>query len=151
MSIGNVCGKSHKSYRRRERHGLINEINITPFIDVTLVLLIVFMVSAPFLVNGVLLDLPETSADVLDIETKPLTISVATDDRIAIEEEYYPSEEFIAKLKAIGHATSGGFKQRIVVRGERVISYGQMLSILALIQQAGFNNIALVSIPVQGG
>lgn len=129
----------------------MSEINVTPFVDVMLVLLIVFMVSAPLLVNGVPLDLPETAAGALNADTEPLTVSVAQDGKIAIKEEYYPRDEFVARLKAVGGATAAGFQQRIVVRGAKAANYGQVLDILALIQQAGFHNVALASVPVQGG
>lgn len=152
MSVGNMRKKGNGRRRRsRGQYGLMSEINVTPFVDVMLVLLIVFMVSAPLLVNGVPLDLPETAAGSLNADTEPLTVSVAEDGRIAIKEEYYPHEEFTARLKAVGSAMPEGFRQRIVVRGAKAANYGQMLDILALIQQAGFHNVALASIPVQGG
>jgi len=128
----------------------MSEINVTPFVDVMLVLLIVFMVSAPLLVNGVPLDLPETVAGSFGADTEPLTVSIVEDGRIAIREEYYPREEFSARLKAVGSAIEEGFGHRVVIRGAKTISYEQVLDILALIQQAGFHNVALASVPVQG-
>jgi len=152
MSIENIGKNSGKRFRRgRNKHDLMSEINITPLVDVMLVLLIIFIVSTPLLVNAVPLDLPETSASSLNADTEPLTVSVADDGRIAINEKYYPREEFVARLKAVASTTPEGFKQRIVVRGAKAANYGQMLDILALIQQAVFNNVTLASVPVHGG
>lgn len=151
MSARNIGKHDDRRRRSRGKRGLMSEINVTPFVDVMLVLLIVFMVSAPLLVNGVPLELPETSAGALKGDSEPLTVSVAEDGRIAIKEEYYPRDAFVARLKAVGGATREGFSQRIVVRAAKGANYGQVLEILALIQQAGFKNVALASMPARSG
>jgi len=133
--------------RRGSKPRLMSEINMTPFIDVMLVLLIIFMVSAPLLVNGVPLDLPKTSAQAIKGETEPLTVSVDRQGRLAIKQEYYSQDEFIAKMKALGANMPEGFKQRIVVMGDRAVSYDKVLEVLALLQKTGFNNVALASLP----
>jgi len=133
--------------RRRGKTRLMSEINMTPFIDVMLVLLIIFMVSAPLLVNGVPLDLPKTSASAIKGETEPLTVSVDKEGRLAIKQEYYSEDQFVAKLKALGENTPEGFKQRIVVMADREVSYDKVLQALALLQKTGFTNVALASLP----
>ncbi|RCL01081.1 MAG: biopolymer transport protein TolR [Candidatus Tokpelaia sp. JSC188] len=143
----NKC--SSRRRHRRSRYNLMSEINITPFVDVVLVLLVIFMVSAPLLVNGVPIDLPEMTADHLNADTEPLTVSIAEDGRIAIKEAYYPREEFSVRLKTIGTATPEGFRQRIVIRGAKTASYEKVLDILSLIQKAGFHNVALATVPVK--
>lgn len=154
MSVGNSGGSSGgRRGRRRNRgkHGMMSEINVTPMVDVMLVLLIIFMVSAPLLVNGVPLDLPETSAGAIQGETEPLTVSVTEDGRYAIKEEFFPREEIVNRLKAIGGTSKEGMQQRIIVRGATDANYGKVVDIIALIQQAGFKNIALASKAVSSG
>ncbi|RCL03880.1 MAG: biopolymer transport protein TolR [Candidatus Tokpelaia sp. JSC161] len=127
--------------RRRGGRALIGEINVAPLVDVMLVLLIIFMVSAPLVVHGVPIDLPETSAGTLDMS--PLTVSLAEDGRIAISGDYYSADEFIARLKMLGCV-----KQRVILRAAKAINYGQVLKILSLIQQSGFTNVGLASLPL---
>lgn len=149
MALGNSgrSGGRRRGRRRAGRTSLISEINMTPFIDVMLVLLIIFMVSAPLLVNGVPLDLPKTSAEAIKGETEPLTVSVDSQGRLAIKQEYYGEAQFIAKLQALGNALPEGFKQRIVVMGDKQASYDKILELLALLQKTGFSNVALASLP----
>lgn len=143
-----ILGSNNAGRRRlRRRNALMSEINMTPFIDVMLVLLIIFMVSAPLLVNGVPLDLPKTSAEAIKGETEPLTVSVNKLGQLAIKQEYYSIEQFTAKLKALGENTPEGFKQRIVVMGDKEVSYDKVLEVLALLQKTGFSNVALASLP----
>jgi len=147
LASGGGSGRRRANRRFTGRAHLISEINMTPFIDVMLVLLIIFMVSAPLLVNGVPLDLPKTSASAIKGETEPLTVSVDRQGRLAIKQEYYTQEQFIAKLRALGAATPEGFKQRIVVMGDKQASYDTILEVLALLQKTGFGNVALASLP----
>ncbi len=148
MSLGQGgSGRGRRGRRFSSQAGLISEINMTPFIDVMLGLLIIFMVSAPLLVNGVPLDLPKTSAEAIKGETESLTVSVDKQGRLAIKQEYYTQEQFIAKLRALGTTQPEGFKQRIVVMGDKQASYDTILELLALLQKTGFSNVALASLP----
>lgn len=151
MAVGN-SGVSRRCGSRRggKGRGLMSEINVTPFVDVMLVLLIIFMVSAPLLVNGVPLDLPKTQAGPVNTETKPLTVSINDQGRLAVNEEYYDTpEEVVAKLKAVTETGGDASKQRIFVRGAKTVEYQKVLDLLAIIQKAGFTNVALASLPQQ--
>lgn len=152
MGMSNPMASNSGRGRRRRgaRRGLMSEINVTPFVDVMLVLLIIFMVSAPLLVNGVPLDLPQTQAGPVNSETQPLTVSIDDQGRLAVNNEYYDSaDEVVAKLKAQTTARSDVSKQRIFVRGSKSIAYQKVLDLLAIIQKAGFSNVALASLPQQ--
>ncbi len=151
MALGSG-GSSRRRGRRSggSRRGLMSDINVTPFVDVMLVLLIIFMVSAPLLVNGVPLDLPKTQAGPVNTDTKPLTVSIDDQGRLAVNEEYYNSaDEVIAKLKAVTDTGGDASKQRIFVRGAKTVEYQKILDLLATIQKAGFTNVALASLPQQ--
>ena len=151
MALGSG-GSSRRRGRRSggSRRGLMSDINVTPFVDVMLVLLIIFMVSAPFLVNGVPLDLPKTQAGPVNTDTKPLTVSIDDQGRLAVNEEYYNNaDEVIAKLKAVTDTGGDASKQRIFVRGAKTVEYQKILDLLATIQKAGFTNVALASLPQQ--
>ncbi len=151
MALGSG-GSSRRRGRRSggSRRGLMSDINVTPFVDVMLVLLIIFMVSAPLLVNGVPLDLPKTQAGPVNTDTKPLTVSIDDQGRLAVNEEYYnDADEVIAKLKAVTDTGGDASKQRIFVRGAKTVEYQKILDLLATIQKAGFTNVALASLPQQ--
>ena len=151
MALGSG-GSSRRRGRRSggSRRGLMSDINVTPFVDVMLVLLIIFMVSAPLLVNGVPLDLPKTQAGPVNTDTKPLTVSIDGQGRLAVNEEYYnDADEVIAKLKAVTDTGGDASKQRIFVRGAKTVEYQKILDLLATIQKAGFTNVALASLPQQ--
>jgi len=132
--------------RRRSRHQPISEINVTPFVDVMLVLLIVFMVAAPLLTVGVPIDLPETEAKSLNSETKPITISVNESGQVYLQETEIPLDEIVAKLTAIAE---NGYEERIYVRGDQVADYGTVIKIMARISAAGFKRIGLVTLTEQ--
>lgn len=151
MALGSG-GSSRRRGRRSggSRRGLMSDINVTPFVDVMLVLLIIFMVSAPLLVNGVPLDLPKTQAGPVNTDTKPLTVSIDDQGRLAVNEEYYnDADEVITKLKAVTDTGGDASKQRIFVRGAKTVEYQKILDLLATIQKAGFTNVALASLPQQ--
>ncbi|MDW5314868.1 protein TolR [Rhizobium sp. PL01] len=133
--------------RGRGGKGVMSEINVTPFVDVMLVLLIIFMVAAPMMTVGVPIDLPETQAKALNAETQPITISVKTDGQVFLQETPIPVEEVAAKLEAI--ATTG-YSERIFVRGDATAPYGVIADVMARIQEAGFKNIGLVTQPQKG-
>lgn len=128
--------------RGRRKGGAISEINVTPLVDVMLVLLIVFMVAAPMMTVGVPVDLPQTSASALNSETQPITISVNADGVIHLQETPIQAVEVADKLQAI--ATTG-YNERIFVRADSVAAYGIVADVMARIQAAGFKNIGLVT------
>ena len=146
MSVG-TAGRGGRGHRRRGRHhGLMSEINVTPFVDVMLVLLIIFMVAAPLLTVGVPIDLPETSANAMNPETQPITISVNEAGQIYLQETEIPLDEVVAKLSAI--ATTG-YEERIYVRGDKTTNYGIVMQVMARIQAAGYTKIGLVTLQEQ--
>jgi biopolymer transport protein TolR len=124
----------------------MSEINVTPFVDVMLVLLIIFMVAAPLLTVGVPIDLPETQAKALNAETKPLTISVNDEGVVSLQESEVPVDEVVAKLKAIA---TNGYDERIYVRADKTADYGTVIKVMALISSAGFKKIGLVTLQEQ--
>ena len=142
MGMAHGAAQGGKRRRRTRRGGAINEINMTPFIDVVLVLLIVFMVAAPMMTVGVPVDLPQTSASALNSETQPITISVNANGQIHLQETPIEAAEVADKLKAI--ATTG-YNERVFVRADSVAAYGVVADVMARIQGAGFKNIGLVT------
>ena len=122
----------------------ISEINVTPFVDVMLVLLIIFMVTAPFLTVGVQVDLPESSADSLPDEQEPLTLSINSKGEIFIQETQVEFDKIIAKILAIAKNRTD---TRIYVRGDKTINYGRVLEIMGMLSGAGFTKVALISDP----
>jgi len=109
--------------RRRHRRAVMAEINVTPMVDVMLVLLIIFMVSAPLLTVGVAVDLPQSKATSLDQDKEPLTVSVDDKGKVYLQNAEIPFDDLVAKLKAVAEAR-GGFEARIFVRGDRKVDYG---------------------------
>ena len=128
--------------RGRRGGGAISEINVTPLVDVMLVLLIIFMVAAPMMTVGVPVDLPQTSASALNSETQPITISVNANGQIHLQETPIEAAEVADKLKAI---STTGYNERIFVRADSVAAYGVVADVMARIQGAGFKNIGLVT------
>ena len=122
----------------------ISEINVTPFVDVMLVLLIIFMVTAPLLTVGVQVDLPETSADTLPEENEPLTLTINAKGEIFIQETKVEYEKIIAKIMAVSNNRTD---TRIYVRGDRTINYGRVLEVMGRLSGAGFSKVALISEP----
>ena len=122
----------------------ISEINVTPFVDVMLVLLINFMVTAPLLTVGVQVDLPETSADTLPEETEPLTLTINAKGEIFIQETKVEYEKIIAKIMAVSNNRTD---TRIFVRGDKTINYGRVLEIMGMLSGSGFTKVALISEP----
>ena len=122
----------------------MSEINVTPFVDVMLVLLIIFMVTAPLLTVGVQVDLPESSADTLPEETEPLTLTINSKGEIFIQETKVEYEKIIAKILAVSNNRTD---TRIFVRGDKTINYGRVLEIMGTLSGAGFSKVALISEP----
>jgi biopolymer transport protein TolR len=127
----------------------MSEINVTPMVDVMLVLLIVFMVSAPLLTVGVPLDLPQSQAKSLDQDKEPLTISVKFGGQVFLQNTEIGVEELVPKLKAITEAR-GGLDERIFVRGDRKVDYGTVMRVMGRLSGAGFHRVALVTEVEQG-
>jgi biopolymer transport protein TolR len=135
--------------RRHSRRPVMAEINVTPMVDVMLVLLIIFMVSAPLLTVGVPLDLPQTQAKSLDQDKEPLTVSVNVKGEVYLQNTEIALEELVPKLKAITEAR-GGVEERIFVRGDKQVDYGTVMKVMGRISAAGFRRVALVTEIEQG-
>ena len=148
MSTGNGSGKGSRRRRGRGSGGVMSEINVTPMVDVMLVLLIIFMVAAPLMTVGVPIDLPDTQAKSLNTDTQPITVSVNQTGEIFIQETPIAIEEIVPKLQAIAKQ---GYEERIFVRGDKLADYGTVMKVMARISSAGFKNLGLVSLPEQGG
>jgi len=146
----NVVSAASGGRHRRRRRGVMSEINVTPFVDVMLVLLIVFMVSAPLLTVGVSLDLPQSQAKSLDQDREPLTVSVNVQGQIFLQNSEIKVEDLVAKLKAVTDAR-GGSDARIYVRGDKKVDYGTMMRVMGRLSAAGYHRVALVTEVEQGG
>jgi biopolymer transport protein TolR len=147
----NVVSRSSGGRGRRGRRAVMSEINVTPFVDVMLVLLIVFMVSAPLLTVGVPLDLPQSQAKSLDQDREPLTISVNVQGQIFLQNSEIKVDDLVTKLKAITDARGGGFDERVYVRGDKKVDYGTMMRVMGRLSAAGYHRVALVTEVEQGG
>ena len=144
MSVGSKGGGGGRRGGRRGggRGGPIADINVTPLVDVMLVLLIIFMVAAPMMTSGVPIDLPQTQAGALNAQTQPITISVKQDGEVYLQESPIAVADVAAKLQAI--ATTG-YNERIFVRGDATAPYGVIADVMSRIQEAGYKNIGLVT------
>jgi biopolymer transport protein TolR len=127
---------------RRRRRPPLSQINVTPFVDVMLVLLIVFMVTAPLLTVGVTVDLPETRASPLPGQDEPLSVTVSRDGQVFLQDSAIGLEELGPRLQAISERNA---EARIFVRGDRVIDYGRVMEVVGAIHDAGFSRVALVT------
>ena len=135
--------------RRGRRSAVMAEINVTPMVDVMLVLLIIFMVSAPLLTVGVPLDLPQTQAKSLEQDKTPLQLSVDTRGKVFINDTEVAIADLIPKLKAITDAR-GGMDERIYMRADKKADYGTVAKIMGQLSGAGFKRLALVTEVEQG-
>ena len=122
----------------------MSEINVTPFVDVMLVLLSIFMVTAPLLTVGVQVDLPESAADSLPEDQEPLALSINSKGEVFIQEHKVVYEKIIPKILAISKNRTD---TRIYVRGDQTINYGRVLEVMGMLSGAGFSKVALVSEP----
>ena len=123
-----------------------HEINVTPFIDVMLVLLIIFMVTAPMMTTGVPLDLPKTGAAQVNIESKPLSLDIDAKGRLYFDGKELPDVEILQKLATVAKQ---GFEERILIRGDKKVDYGRVLQIMTVISQAGYKRTVMVTQPAQ--
>ena len=140
--INNLQTFNQKNTRRTKRYSQMSEINVTPFVDVMLVLLIVFMVTAPLLTVGIPVDLPKVKADALTDQKDPIEITVKLDGLIYLGESEVEIENLIPRLNAI---TDQNTEARIYVRGDRVVAYGRVMEIMSIINSAGYIKVALVA------
>ncbi|EHS48764.1 protein TolR [Rhizobium sp. PDO1-076] len=146
MSVGSGGGGGGRRGRRGNKRALVSEINVTPMVDVMLVLLIIFMVAAPMMTVGVPIDLPQTQAQAMNTDTQPITVSVNGKGEIYLQESVIPIEEVVPKLEAIAKT---GYKERIFVRADTTAAYGTVMQVMARISTAGFTNIGLVTLQEQ--
>ena len=150
MAIGG--GGAHSGVfgrRRHRRNPVMAEINVTPMVDVMLVLLIIFMVSAPLLTVGVPIDLPQSQAKSLEQDKEPLTISVNDKGQIFLQNSEVSADDLIPKMQAVAEAR-GGTEARIYVRGDKKVDYGTMMRVMGRLSSAGFHRVALVTEFEQG-
>jgi biopolymer transport protein TolR len=134
-----------KGGRRRRgvpRYGAMADINMTPFIDVMLVLLIIFMVAAPLLATGVAVDLPQTKAGALNIDQKPVSIAIDEKGDIYLMDQPVTVDQLLDKLK---DTVKQGFDERIYVRGSKAVNYGRIAEVMSLVISAGYKKVALVT------
>lgn len=132
--------QTRSSGRRRRR--LVNEINVTPMVDVMLVLLIIFMITSPMLVAGVEVDLPQTESAPVSGDSKPLVVSIKKNGDLYLFETLVKYEDLTDKLKEISKENKD---TRIFVKGDKAVAYGKIVETMATIQNAGFTKVALVS------
>ena len=145
MSMGNL-----PSQRRGGRRAPMAEINVTPLVDVMLVLLIIFMVTAPLLQVGVPVDLPKTSAQQVGGKDEPLVVSVNSKDEVFLGETKFELAELSAKLKAVNAEKPD---QRVFIRGDKAINYGRMMEVMGVVIDSGFRSLGLLGdyTPAAGG
>src|SRR3977135_4247995 len=134
MGMGGTSAVS-SGRRQRGRRAVMSDITFTPMVDVMLVLLIIFMISAPLLTVGVPIDLPQTQAKSLDQDREPLTLSVSLQGKVFLQNSEIPLEELVPKLKAVTDAR-GGFDERIYVRGDRKVDYGTVMRVMGRLSSA---------------
>ena len=143
------AGAASGGARRGRRKAVMAEINVTPMVDVMLVLLIIFMVSAPLLTVGVPLDLPQTQAKSLEQDKTPLQLSVDVGGKVFINDTEVAMADLVPKLKAITDAR-GGMDERIFMRADKKADYGTVARVMGQLSGAGFKRLALVTEVEQG-
>lgn len=143
-------GKGGRRSRRSQRT-VMSEINVTPFVDVMLVLLIIFMVSAPLLTVGVPIDLPQTQAKSVEQNAEPLTVSLNDKGQVFLMTSEVKIDELVAKLKAIADQRGGGADERIFLRAARNLEYEKVMRVMGRLSAAGFRRVALITELEQGG
>ena len=127
---------------KRSRYRPLAEINVTPLVDVMLVLLIIFMVTAPLMTSGVPVDLPKTNAQPINNDSEPLTVSLNAAGKIFLQDQEVTAEELVPKLQAIAKNNP---ERRIFVRGDKDIAYGKIMQVMGTITQGGFTKVALLA------
>ncbi len=127
---------------RRGRYRPLSEINVTPLVDVMLVLLIIFMVTAPLMTSGVSVDLPKTDAKPLNSDSQPLTVSIKADGSIFLQDQPIQLTDLVTRLQAIAQNNAD---RRIFVRGDKDLPYGRIMEVMGTITQGGFTKVALLA------
>jgi biopolymer transport protein TolR len=126
----------------RSRYRPLAEINVTPMVDVMLVLLIIFMVTAPLMTSGVSVDLPKTNAQPINNDSQPLTVTIRANGDVYLQEQQVPLPDVVGKLKAIAQNNPD---RRIFVRGDKDLPYGRIMELMGIITQGGFTHVALLA------
>ena len=147
--MGMTMAAGRKGGRRRRgvpRYGAMADINMTPFIDVMLVLLIIFMVAAPLLTTGVSVDLPRASATALNVDQKPIAVSLNEEGQLYVMDQPIADADLVAKIQA---ASGSDTDQRIYLRASKAVPYGRVAEIMAAVTSAGFKKVALVTEPIK--
>ena len=137
-----MINSNNLNKRKKQRYTQMSEINVTPFVDVMLVLLIIFMVTAPLLTVGIKVDLPKVKATALTDIKDPIEITVKLDGEVYIGESKVEVENLIPRLNAI---TEQNTEARIYIRGDRVVAYGRIMEIMSIINSAGYIKVALIT------
>jgi biopolymer transport protein TolR len=137
-------GYQRRNSRRRTSTGTMSDINVTPLVDVMLVLLIVFMVAAPLMTTGVPIELPKTQAKQLNTPSEPITISVQADRKVFIDKTEIALLDLAAKLEALA---KDGKQEQLMVRGDTNVPYGAIMEVMGVLNQAGYSKIGLVTTP----
>ena len=130
----------------KRRRRLMGEINVVPYIDVMLVLLIIFMVAAPMMTVGVPLDLPQTKAAPLNSDAKPVTLSIRANGKVFLGDGELSDGDIVPRLTA---TAKGGLDERVFVRGDKRVDYGRVAQVMSIVTSAGFKRVALVTEPDQ--
>ncbi|WMT89467.1 biopolymer transporter ExbD [Pelagibacterium sp. H642] len=141
MGMGVAGGGGGGRRRRGQRNRMMSEINVTPFVDVVLVLLIVFMVAAPMMTAGVAIDLPQTAAGELEATREPITISVTPDGAVYVGEDQVEAGGLVAAVEALAEST----EDRIYVRGDTAVYYGAVMQVMGTLSGAGYTRIGLIT------
>jgi biopolymer transport protein TolR len=147
----NISSGARRQRGRGSRRAPIADINVTPFVDVMLVLLIIFMVTAPLLVTGVPVELPESRANALDQKDEPVEIAIDKQGGTFIDGIEVSSSELPARLEELASSQNPENPRQIMLRGDASISYGQMMRVMGELNRAGLNSVSLVTNPVTGG
>ena len=146
MAMGPILGGG-----RRGRRSPMAEINVTPMVDVMLVLLIIFMVTAPLLAAGVQVDLPETKAKALEQDREPVTVSIDSAGRVFMDAVPVSDAELGPRLRTLARSTSEPGGPRLFLRADRSLDYGRVMAVMGEINRAGLRRVALVTTPVDEG
>ena len=147
MAMSGPTAAAQTSRRRgRRRHGMISEINVTPMVDVMLVLLIIFMVAAPMMTAGVPIDLPSSAAAAMPNQADPVTVAVTPEGAVFIDETPVAEADLVPQLNALG---VNGAEDRIFLRGDTSANYGAVMRVMGLLSAGGFSRIGLITQPEQ--
>ncbi|MCS6762044.1 MAG: ExbD/TolR family protein [Candidatus Devosia symbiotica] len=142
MSMGAATGRGGGRGRRGHKKAIMSEINITPMVDVMLVLLTIFMVAAPMMTVGVPIDLPQTAANKLPSQTKPITVAVTREGIIYVDEDVVAEADLVNTLSARG---ANGVEDRIFLRGDTTADYGSVMRVMGILSAAGFSKMGLIT------